>query len=81
MTPPAPPPVNPSPQPTWRKPAGVFMMIALITALAVLIGSFSTWLATLPFVVQMLVYAVAGVIWIAPMGPLLLWMETGRWRV
>ena len=56
-------------------------MIALIAALAVAVGSISTWLATLPFALQMLIYVVVGVIWIAPMGPLLLWMETGKWRV
>ena len=56
-------------------------MIALIAVLAIAVGSVSTWLATLPFAVQMLIYAFLGVIWIAPMGPLLLWMETGKWRV
>jgi len=26
------------------------------------------------------IYLVAGVIWIAPLKPLLRWMELGRWR-
>jgi hypothetical protein len=30
--------------------------------------------------VQAIVYIVAGIIWIFPMRPVLVWMETGRWR-
>jgi membrane associated rhomboid family serine protease len=68
-------------KPSWRKPAGVFMMIGIIVVLCVVIGSISHWLLALPVIAQMLIYAVLGVIWILPLRPLLLWMETGKWRV
>jgi hypothetical protein len=29
---------------------------------------------------QAVIYIVSGIIWIAPLRPLLIWMETGRWR-
>jgi hypothetical protein len=36
--------------------------------------------AGLPVLVQMLFYLVLGIGWIFPCYPLLMWMETGRWR-
>jgi predicted membrane channel-forming protein YqfA (hemolysin III family) len=66
--------------PSWRKPAGVLAIIALIALWCVLIASFSNALARLPGWAQLLVYLVTGIVWIAPMKPLLRWMETGRWR-
>ena len=67
-------------KPTWRKPAGMALMLATIGVWAFLIASYNAQIATLPRVGQLLVYAFAGVVWIAPMKPLLRWMETGRWR-
>jgi len=54
-------------------------MIGEIVILAIIVGSFSQPIARLWFPAQMLVYLVAGVIWIAPLRPLMIWMETGRW--
>ncbi|RJF85353.1 DUF2842 domain-containing protein [Sphingomonas cavernae] len=67
--------------PSWRKPAGMFLILTLITVWAVLIASLSPWIGALPTLVQAVIYLVAGVIWIVPLKPLLLWMETGKWRV
>ncbi len=67
-------------EPSWRKPAGIFMILGLITALAILVGSFSGPIGRLPVLAQVAVYLFAGTIWIAPLRPLLLWMETGKWR-
>lgn len=66
--------------PSWRKPAGMLAILALIAAVAALVGSFSGEIARLPLVAQGLVYAVCGIAWIAPLRPLLFWMETGRFR-
>ncbi|MBP6030586.1 MAG: DUF2842 domain-containing protein [Sphingobium sp.] len=68
------------PPPSWRKPAGMFLILGLIAVWAVLIGSFSEALATLPGWAQIPIYMVSGIIWIMPLKPLLQWMETGRWR-
>lgn len=67
-------------EPSWRKPAGMLMMLAVIALWAVLVGSLSARIATLPAVAQMIIYVAAGIAWIFPMRPLLVWMETGRWR-
>jgi predicted membrane channel-forming protein YqfA (hemolysin III family) len=67
-------------QPSWRKPAGMLMIMVLITAWALIIVALSPWIERLPFVLEMLVYLVAGIIWIFPLKPLLRWMETGQWR-
>lgn len=66
--------------PSWRKPAGMFMILGMIAVLAAIVGSFSAQLARLPAPVQGLVYVFCGIAWIAPLKPLLRWMETGSFR-
>lgn len=66
--------------PSWRKPAGALIMIASIFIWAVLIASLADTVSGWPVVVQMIFYAVVGIIWIVPMKPLLRWMETGSFR-
>jgi hypothetical protein len=66
--------------PSWRKPAGALAIVGLIIAWAVLIGTFSQAVGRWPILVQTLFYVVTGIVWIAPLRPLLVWMETGRWR-
>lgn len=68
------------PQPSWRKPAGMFMILALITVWAVIVSSLSPWIGQLHALLQAVIYIVAGIVWILPLKPLLAWMETGRWR-
>ena len=67
-------------KPSWRKPAGVFLIIALIVVWAVLVAMLFDRVQSLPWPVHVLYFVVAGIIWIAPLKPLLRWMETGRWR-
>lgn len=67
-------------EPSWRKPAGVLGIVALVLVWVVLVASFSAEIGALPVLVQLLVYATLGILWILPMKPLLRWMETGRWR-
>ncbi len=67
-------------KPTWRKPAGIFLILALIAGWAVLVASGADLLAGLPWPVHAVYFVVAGIVWIAPLKPLLRWMETGRWR-
>lgn len=66
-------------KPSWRKPAGMFIILGLITLLAFLVGSFSAVIGGWHWALQIPVYLVAGIIWIMPLKPLLCWMETGRW--
>lgn len=67
-------------EPTWRQPAGIFLILALIAVWSVIVVSASSLIAGLPWPVHLVYYVVAGIVWIVPLKPLLRWMETGRWR-
>lgn len=73
-------PDTPENGPSWRKPAGIFAILTLILLWAVLIASLSGLVGGWHWVFQLLFYLVTGIVWIMPLKPLLLWMETGRWR-
>ena len=66
--------------PSWRKPFGMFLILVLITVWTVLVASLSPWIGALHALLQAIIYVFLGVIWIAPLKPLLRWMETGNWR-
>lgn len=67
-------------KPHWRTAAGIAAILLLIVLLAVLVASFASSVGRWPVLVQALFYLVVGVIWIAPLKPLLRWIETGRFR-
>ena len=68
------------PQPSWRKPAAIAAILLLILIWAVLVALSGPLLNRLPWAIQALFYLFVGIAWIAPLGPLLRWSETGRWR-
>ena len=63
--------------PSWRKPAGVLLILALIAVWAILVASLSGIVGEWWWPAQALFYLVTGIIWIAPLRPLLVWMEGG----
>ena len=67
-------------KPSWRNGAGIAGILLLIVLLAVFVASFSGVVGRWPVLAQALFYLVIGIIWIAPLKPLLRWMETGRFR-
>lgn len=67
-------------EPSWRKPAGIFAILALIAVWAFLVASLAGSVGRWPVLVQALFYLVAGLAWIMPLKPLLRWMETGRFK-
>lgn len=67
-------------QPSWRKPAGIAAILLLIVLWAALVASFAHVIGRWPVLVQALFYLFAGILWIAPLRPLLRWSQTGRWR-
>lgn len=67
-------------RPSWRKPAGMIAILAIIAVWCILIASNSALIGTLPILVQAVIYIIAGIIWIFPVRPLLTWMETGKFR-
>lgn len=68
------------PEPSWRKPVGMFAMILYIAVYALLVAFVVDLVGGLPRWLELAVYAAAGLAWILPLRPLLLWMNTGRWR-
>ncbi|WP_174293389.1 DUF2842 domain-containing protein [Sphingomonas bacterium] len=66
--------------PSWRKPAGVLAILALIAVWSVVVASVAGWVSGWAWPLQLVFYLFTGLVWIAPLKPLLLWMETGRWR-
>lgn len=66
--------------PDWRKPVGMLAIVAIIVIWCAAVISLSATVGGWHWLVQLLFYVVAGIIWIAPLKPLLRWMETGRWR-
>jgi hypothetical protein len=66
--------------PTWRKPAGMLAILMLIAVWCIAVASASAYVAAWHWVVQLGFYLFTGMAWIAPLKPLLRWMETGRWR-
>ncbi len=67
-------------KPTWRKPAGMGLILLLIFVWAGIVGSQAEYIARLPWFLQVIIYCTAGIVWIAPLKPLLFWMEHGRWK-
>ena len=65
-------------RPSWRKGAGIIVILLLIALLAVFVASLSGTVGRWPVLVQALFYLVTGIVWIAPLKPLLRWIETGR---
>jgi hypothetical protein len=71
---------SPLKQPSWRKPAGMLAILLIILIWSVLVVSASEFIGAQHIAVQTIIYLVAGIIWIVPMRPLLIWMETGSFR-
>ena len=67
-------------KPTWRKPAGIGLLLIIIAVWAVIVATVAGRIGGMPWPVQALFYVVAGIVWILPLKPLLSWMETGKWR-
>ena len=68
------------PRPSWRKPAGIGLILLLILAWAAIVATIAGMIGAMAWPIQLLFYAAAGIVWILPLKPLLRWMETGRWQ-
>ena len=67
-------------RPSWRKPFGVLALLVALALYAILAVTLLAPVARWPILAQMVVYLVAGTIWLLPLGRFLQWMETGRFR-
>jgi membrane protein implicated in regulation of membrane protease activity len=66
--------------PSWRKPAGIFLILSLILAWSVAVATLADRFAGWPWPLEALFFLVAGLAWILPLRPLVRWMQTGKWR-
>ena len=64
-------------KPKWRNGVGLMLILLLIAMWSVAVAVLAPFVAQLPFLLEILFYAVAGIGWIFPVRPLLTWMETG----
>lgn len=68
------------PSPSWRMPAGMLAILALIGFWSFVVVSASNYIGQLHILAQAVIYLIAGIVWIAPLRPLMIWMETGSFK-
>ena len=68
------------PSPSSRKLAGIALILLLIVVWATFVASLAPFVGQWPVLAQGAFYFAAGIAWIAPLKPLIRWMETGSWR-
>ena len=66
--------------PSWRKPVGMLGILLLIAVWCVAVVSLSGIVGGWHWLAQLVFYLFTGLIWIAPLKPMLRWMEVGSWR-
>ena len=71
---------NVPPRPSWRKPAGIGLILLLILVWSVIVATIAGRIGAMPWLLQAIFYVVAGIAWILPLKPLLRWMETGKFK-
>lgn len=62
-------------QPSWRKPAGIILMLLVILLWCGIAVTLIDYLDGLSFWLQLPAYIILGVGWIFPIRPLLTWMS------
>ena len=67
-------------QPSWRKPAGMILMLLLILLCCGVAVNLIDYLDGVNFWLQLPAYIILGIGWIFPIRPLLTWMTTGSLR-
>ena len=66
--------------PNRRSLIGLFIILAMICIEALIIVGCANLIAPWPILAQTLFYLVAGLIWLLPLRPLLIWMNRGESR-
>jgi predicted membrane channel-forming protein YqfA (hemolysin III family) len=67
-------------KPSWRKGAAIAAILGLILLAGLVALGLSRVVGNWPVLVQAVFYLALGLVWIAPLKPLLRWAETGSWR-
>jgi len=67
-------------EPASRKLGGIALILLLIMVWAGLVVSLAPFVSRWPILVQASFYLFMGIAWIAPLRPLIRWIETGHWK-
>jgi len=67
-------------EPSYRKLAGIAVILLLIALLAAFVASFAQIVGAWPILAQAPFYLAVGLVWILPLKPLVRWMQTGSFR-
>ena len=67
-------------KPTSRKPVGVLAIVAGLIVYAGVVSRLLGPIGQLPWYGAVPLYLLLGCLWLLPLKPLLIWMETGSWR-
>jgi len=67
-------------EPASRKLGGIALILLLIMVWAGLVVSLAPFVSRWPILVQAPFYLFMGIAWIAPLRPLIRWIETGHWK-
>ena len=73
--------MNQQARPSWRKLAGIVLILLLIALWAAFVASLAPVVGRWPVLAQAAFYLFVGIVWIAPLKPLIGWIETGQFRV
>ncbi|MBV7256654.1 DUF2842 domain-containing protein [Pacificimonas sp. WHA3] len=66
--------------PKLRKPLGVLGIIAFIAIYSGIIMGLADPILTLPILLQLPIWIVLGILWVFPLKPVIVWIETGRFK-
>lgn len=66
--------------PTLRRPFGILLLLVGILAYVLFIVWLFEPVADLHPLLQAPIWMVLGIVWVFPVRPLLVWIETGKWR-
>lgn len=69
------------PQPSYRKLAGIALILLLIVLWAAFVASLAHIVGRWPILIQAPFYLFMGIVWIIPLKPLVRWIQTGSSRV
>jgi hypothetical protein len=67
-------------QPSFRKLAGIALILLLILVWAGFVASLARIVGQWPGIVQAPFYLIMGIAWIIPLKPLVRWMQTGSFK-
>jgi hypothetical protein len=70
----------PAPSPSFRKLAGIALILLLIVLWATFVASLARFVGQWPVLVQAPFYLFMGIAWIIPLKPLVRWIQTGSFR-